>query len=77
MRSAEVLEDALNTMSCFKKSSDTLLNWWARYDKVHTELKLIGLEKSDREKKAKAMCLCGEQYAPLAEYLGGPEDVIM
>ena len=46
-----------------------------RYDEVHAEFKLIGLEKSDREKKAKVMYLCREQYATLAEYLGGPEDV--
>ena len=33
------------------------------------------LAKDDADKKAKAMFLCGDKYRPLAELLGGPDDV--
>ena len=39
------------------------------------EMSIIGVQKEDGEKKAKAMFLIGEEYATLAEYLGWREEV--
>ena len=53
MRSRQILEDAVQ--ACVRRSSDTVLSWWARLDSLFTEFELIGHPKSDEEKKAKAM----------------------
>ena len=55
MRSIQMLEDALN--NCSKKSSETLVQWWARLDAILAEFEQIGMQKQDLEKKARAMYL--------------------
>ena len=65
-----MLKEAWN--QCHKKSSEDLLIWWDRYDGILAELKLLETVKSDQEKKTQAMYLCGEEFATIAELLGGP-----
>ena len=73
MRSRQILEEAVQ--ACVRRSNDTVLSWWARLDSLFAEFELSGYPKTDEEKKAKAMYLIGDEYATLAELLGGNDDV--
>ena len=73
MRSIQILEHTLN--NCSKRSSKTLIQWWAQLDAILAEFEQIGMAKHDREKKARSMYLIGEEYSTMAELLGGNEDV--
>ena len=73
MRSRQILEEAVQ--ACVRRSNDTVLSWWARLDSLFAEFELIGYPKTNEEKKAKAMYLIGDEYATLAELLGGNDDV--
>ena len=73
MCSRQILEEAVQ--ACVWRRSDTVLSWWARLDSLFAEFKLIGHPKADKEKKAKAMYLIGEEYATLAALLGGGDEV--
>ena len=75
VRSRQTLEAACN--SCHRQAGESLINWWSRsrFDGILTELSLIGVDKEDVEKKAKAIYLIGDEYATLAELLGWKEDV--
>ena len=53
MRSRQMLEDALQ--ACSRRTSETVLTWWARLDSIFAEFELIGAGKTDEEKKAKSM----------------------
>ena len=75
MHSKQMLEDALH--ACGRRSSETVLTWWARLDSIFAEFELIGARKSDEEKKAKAMFLIGDDLATLAELLGAGENTYL
>ena len=72
MRSRQMLEDALQ--ACSRRTSETVLTWWARLDSIFAEFELIGAGKTDEEKKAKAMFLIGDDLATLAELLGAGDN---
>ena len=70
-----MLEDALQ--ACSRRTSETVLTWWARLDSIFAEFELIGAGKTDEEKKAKAMFLIGDDLATLAELLGAGDNTYL
>ena len=61
--------------NCHKQVGKSLINWWGQFNGVLTELSLIGVNKEDAEKTAKATYMIGDEYATLAELLGWKEDM--
>ena len=53
VRAVQSLEAAW--YGCTKRSNETLLEWWARFDALLAELALLGVRKDDNEWKAHAI----------------------
>ena len=75
VRTIQTLDNAWH--SCHKRSNETLIQWWARFDGILAELHMMGVDKNNNEKKAKAIFLIGEEFATIAELYGSNEDDYM
>ena len=50
VRAVQYLESSWHI--CSRRSNETVLAWWARFDGILAELELLGVHKDDAEKKS-------------------------